>query len=34
VREPDLGVAPTVALNSGLYKFNAHLFGLTMSVHF
>jgi long-chain fatty acid transport protein len=34
VREPDLGVAPTEALNSGLYTFYAHLFGATVSVHF
>ncbi len=34
VREPDLGAAPTVDLNSGLYTFYAHLFGLTMSVRF
>lgn len=30
VREPITGVAPSVALNSGLYKFNAHLFGATL----
>jgi len=38
VREPDPGVIPTPAiadeLNSGLYTFNAHLFGVTLSVHF
>ena len=34
VREPLGGAAPTVALNSGLYKFYAHLVGVTLSVHF
>jgi long-chain fatty acid transport protein len=34
VREPDGSAAPTVALNSGLYTFSAHLFSATMSVHF
>ncbi|UCD25619.1 MAG: outer membrane protein transport protein [Gemmatimonadota bacterium] len=28
------GQAPTVELNSGIYKFYAHLFGATLSVHF
>jgi long-chain fatty acid transport protein len=34
VREPEAGTAPTVALNSGLYTFNAHLFGVTLVAHF
>jgi long-chain fatty acid transport protein len=34
VREGESGAAPTEALNSGLYAFNAHLFGVTLSVHF
>lgn len=34
VREPDGNAAPTIALNSGLYTFNAHLFSATVSVHF
>lgn len=34
VREPDPGTAPSVELNSGLYKFNAHLFGLTLTATF
>lgn len=34
VREPDGNEVPTIALNSGLYTFNAHLFSATMSVHF
>ncbi len=34
VREPVPGTAPSVALNSGLYKFNAHLFGLTLTATF
>jgi long-chain fatty acid transport protein len=34
VREPDPGTAPTVELNSGLYKFNAHLFGATLRWQF
>lgn len=28
------GVEPTTALNSGLYSFNAHLFGTTLTLHF
>ena len=34
VREPEPGTSPTVALNSGLYTFNAHLFGATLRVLF
>ena len=34
VREPLPGDAPTVDLNSGLYTFNAHLFGATLRVLF
>lgn len=34
VQEPDPGDAPTVELNSGLYSFNAHLFGATLRVGF
>jgi long-chain fatty acid transport protein len=34
VREPEGNTPATVALNSGLYTFNAHLFGATLSVHF
>ncbi len=34
VREPLPGNSPTVALNSGLYSFNAHLFGATVTAHF
>jgi long-chain fatty acid transport protein len=34
VREPLPGAAPSVDLNSGLYTFNAHLFGATLRWHF
>ncbi len=34
VREPLEGNAPTEALNSGIYKFYGHLFGITLAVHF
>jgi long-chain fatty acid transport protein len=34
VREPLPGTAPSVDLNSGLYRFNAHLFGATLRWHF
>jgi len=34
VREPEPGTSSTVALNSGLYTFNAHLFGATLRVLF
>jgi long-chain fatty acid transport protein len=34
VREPLPGDAPSVDLNSGLYSFNAHLFGATLRVGF
>jgi long-chain fatty acid transport protein len=34
VREPEPGSAPSLDLNSGLYTFNAHLFGATIVVHF
>ena len=34
VREPLPGTSPTVELNSGLYKFNAHLFGATLRFDF
>ena len=34
VREPESGVAPSLDLNSGLYTFNAHLFGLTLTAAF
>lgn len=34
VREPLLGQAPSVALNSGLYTFFGHLFGATLALHF
>lgn len=34
VRNPPPGQEPTVDLNSGLYSFSGHLFGVTLSVHF
>jgi long-chain fatty acid transport protein len=34
VREPAAGEAPSVALNSGLYAFNGHLIGTTLTVRF
>jgi long-chain fatty acid transport protein len=34
VREPESGEAPTIELNSGLYTFNAHLFGVTLVASF
>lgn len=34
VREPESGHPPTVDLNTGLYKFNAHLLAATLSVRF
>ena len=34
VREPEAGAAPTADLNSGLYTFNAHLFGVTLTAAF
>jgi long-chain fatty acid transport protein len=34
VREPEPGTAPSVDLNSGLYTFNAHLFGATLRMLF
>jgi long-chain fatty acid transport protein len=34
VREPLPGTDPTVELNTGLFKFNAHLFGATLRVGF
>ena len=34
VREAPGGAEPTIDLNSGLYSFNAHLFGLTLTTKF
>ena len=34
VREPESGVAPSLDLNSGVYTFNAHLFGVTLTAAF
>jgi len=34
VQEAPTGEVPTTALNTGMYRFNAHLFGMTLTAHF